>query len=370
MQNKLKIPFADLKVEYSVIKDELDLAYHKVMDSGWFILGDEVSNFESEFAKYCGSKYCVGTGNGLGALFLILKAWEIGSKDEVIVPSNTYIATWLAISHTGATPVPVEPIEQTYNIDPKKIEESITEKTKAILPVHLYGQPADMDEICRIAKKYGLKVLEDAAQAHGASYKGKKTGSLGDAAGFSFYPSKNLGAFGDAGAVTTDDYELYEKIRKMRNYGSSKKNVNEMIGFNDRLDELLASFLRIKLRYLDEWNKNREKIALWYLNKLPHTFPNLTLPKVPNWAKPCWHLFVVGSKSRIELMSQLAKHDVGTLIHYPTPPHLQGAYQHLKYSSGMFPLAEKISNEVVSLPTGIHLNEKILEESVFSTGLM
>jgi len=253
MQNKLKIPFAELKAEYFEIKDEIDAAYAKVMESGWYILGDEVNSFESEFANYCDVEHCIGTANGLEALFLVLKAWGIEIGDEVIVPSNTYIATWLAISHTGAVPVPVEPDEQTYNIDPNKITEAITEKTKAILPVHLYGQAADMDKISKIANDHGLKVLEDAAQAHGALYKGKKTGNLGDAAGFSFYPSKNLGAFGDGGAVTTNDSELAEKIKIMRNYGSSRKYVNEVIGYNSRLDELLASFLRIKLHHLDEW---------------------------------------------------------------------------------------------------------------------
>ena len=369
MQNKLKIPFAELKAEYFEIKDEIDAAYAKVMESGWYILGDEVNSFESEFANYCDVEHCIGTANGLEALFLVLKAWGIEIGDEVIVPSNTYIATWLAISHTGAVPVPVEPDEQTYNIDPNKITEAITEKTKAILPVHLYGQAADMDKISKIANDHGLKVLEDAAQAHGVLYKGKKTGNLGDAAGFSFYPSKNLGAFGDGGAVTTNDSELAEKIKIMRNYGSSRKYVNEVIGYNSRLDELEASFLRVKLRHLDEWNTRREKIASWYLEKLPITFSELILPKVPEWAKPCWHLFVVRSKNRDNMKDILAKNGISTLIHYPIAPHKQNAYKHLGYETGAFPIAEKLANEVLSLPIGIHVNEKILEQSVFATGL-
>lgn len=369
MQNNLNIPFLNLKAVYSEIKEELDIAYKRVMESGWYILGEEVSAFESEFAKYCDVKHCVGTANGLEALFLVLKAWDIGPKDEVVVPSNTYIATWLAISQTGAIPVPVEPNEQTHNINPEKIQEALTERTKAILPVHLYGQPAHMDEISKIAKKNGLKILEDVAQAHGATYKGKKAGSLGDAAGFSFYPSKNLGAFGDGGAVTTNDYELAEKIRIMRNYGSSKKYINEIVGYNSRLDELEASFLRVKLRHLDEWNKRREKIASWYMEKLPNTFSKFILPKVPEWAKPCWHLFVIRSQNRNDTMDILAKHGISTLIHYPIPPHKQNAYKYLGYKTGAFPIAEKLANEVISLPMGIDLDEKILEKSVFSSGL-
>ena len=344
MQNKLNILVADLKEEYLQIKNEIDAAYKKVMESGWYILGEEASAFESDFAKYCGVNHCVGTANGLESLFLVLKAWGICNGDEVIIPSNTYIATWLAISHTGATPIPVEPNEQTHNIDPDKIESFVTDKTKVILPVHLYGQPADMDNICKTAKKFGLKVLEDAAQSHGALYKGKKTGSLGDAAGFSFYPSKNLGAFGDGGAITTNDSELAEKIRIIRNYGSSKKYVNEVIGYNSRLDELMASFLRVKLHHLDEWNHHRSKISSWYLDNLPSSFPDLLLPEVPNWAKYCWHQFIVRSKSRNELKENLANNGISTLIHYPIPPHLQNAYKGLGYTQGSFPIAEKLAN--------------------------
>ena len=365
----MNIPFVDLKTEYNRIKSEIDEKFKKVMESGWFILGNEVSSFESEFANYCGVKYCVGTGNGLEALFLVLKAWNVGPNDEVIVPSNTYIATWLAISQTGATPIPVEPDERTYNLDPEKIETAITKKTKAILPVHLYGQPADMEKICKISKKHGLKILEDAAQGHGASYRDKKVGSLGDAAGFSFYPSKNLGAYGDGGAVTTNDQELADKIVSLRNYGSHKKSVNEIIGYNSRLDELQAAFLRIKLHHLDDWNQQREKIASWYQKKLPESFPDVTLPFVPEWATPCWHLFEIRSKDRDGLKKILEAKGASTLIHYPIPPHKQNAYKHLNYKTGDFPLAEKLADEVLSLPIGIHLDEEILDQSVFATGV-
>jgi len=365
----MTIPFLDLKFQYLELKKEIDLAYQRVMESGWYILGKEVSSFENEFANYCGVKHCIGVGNGLEALHLVLKAWNIGPGDEVIVPSNTYVATWLAVSHTGAKPVPVEPIEETYNIDPKKIEDSITDKTKSILPVHLYGQPADMDKINNIAKKFGLKVLEDAAQAHGASYKNKKTGSLGDAAGFSFYPTKNLAAFGDGGAVTTDDDELAEKIRILRNYGSSLKYVNKLIGFNSRLDELMAAILRIKLHYLDNWNQKRKEIAKWYLKKLPYTFPDLILPHVPEWLEPCWHQFVIRSQRRYVFKNKLNENGIPTIVHYPVPPHLQEAYSHLNYKKGSFPISEKISNEVLSLPIGLHLSKEILESSVFNLGI-
>lgn len=358
------MPFLDLKASYLDLKDELDSAYHRVLTSGWYILGAEVEAFEAEFADYCGVKHCVGVANGLEALTLVLRAWDIGPGDEVIVPSNTYIATWLAITHVGATPVPVEPHEDTCNINPELIEASITERTKAIIPVHLYGQPADMDPICEIARRHALKVLEDAAQAHGASYKGKRAGSLGDAAGFSFYPGKNLGAFGDGGAVTTSDAELADKIRCLRNYGSREKYVNEAPGFNSRLDELQAAFLRVKLRYLDGWNDKRRLLAAWYLKSLPGSFPELVLPVVPAWAEPCWHLFVVRSADRDAFQSMLSEHGVGTLIHYPIPPHIQKAYSALNYPVGSFPIAERLARQVLSLPMWPQLSETALASSV------
>jgi dTDP-4-amino-4,6-dideoxygalactose transaminase len=362
----MDISFLDLKRPYLEIKDELDSAYKRVMYSGWYILGKEVSTFETEFANYCGVKFCVGVANGLEALTLTLKAWNVGTSDEVIVPSNTYIATWIAVTQAGAKPVPVEPDELTYNINANKIESAITEKTKVILPVHLYGQPADMNKISKLSKKYDLKILEDSAQAHGALYKGKKTGNLGDAAGFSFFPTKNLGTFGDGGAVTTNDYELANKVRVMRNYGSSKKYVNELAGYNSRLDELMAAFLGVKLRYLDEWNNRRKKIAEWYFKALPRTFPDWVLPTVPEWADPCWHIFVIRTSNRDIYQSKLTDNGIGTLIHYPIPPHLQKAYEHLQCAQGSYPIAEKMAEEVLSLPMGIHLNEEILEKSIFN----
>jgi len=343
------IPFLDLEQTYLELKTELDVAFQRVMNSGWYIQGDELRAFESEFADYCNVKYCIGVGNGLDALHLILRAMDIGAGDEVIVPSNTFIATWLAVSYAGATPVPVEPDETTYNIDPTRIEAAITEKTKAIMPVHLYGQPADMDPIMEIAVKYRLKVIEDAAQAHGARYKGKRTGGLGDAAGFSFYPGKNLGAFGDGGAVTTNDSMIAERVRQLRNYGSQIKYSHDIKGVNSRLDELQAAFLRVKLRHLDEWNDRRRKIADQYLVELL-AYDYLTLTQVPPWAEPVWHIFVIRTPKRDRLQKHLADCGIQTLIHYPVPPHRQGAYKEFAHLS--LPVSEMIHKEVLSLPIG------------------
>jgi dTDP-4-amino-4,6-dideoxygalactose transaminase len=359
----VKVPFLDLNAQYLELKDELDAAYHRVMDSGWFILGKEVEAFESEFAEYCQVKHCIGVGNGLDALHLILRASGIGPGDEVIVPSNTYIATWLAVTYAGATPVPVEPDQRTYNIDPSRIESAITERTKAIMPVHLYGQPADMDSINDIATRYGLKVFEDAAQAHGAKYKGRKTGGLGDAAGFSFYPGKNLGAFGDGGAVTTNDNALAEKIRMLGNYGSRVKYHNEMKGFNSRLDELQAAFLRIKLTKLDEWNERRRLVAGQYLRELSDQ-KGLVLPYISQWTDPVWHLFVVCSDNRYQLQIRLRDANVETMIHYPIPPHLQSAYVNLGYLESAFSIAECVHQKVLSLPIGPHINKEQIEKIV------
>lgn len=350
----MTIPFLDLQSPYQELKIELDEAYQRVMDSGWYILGKEVAAFENEFSAYCGTNHCVGVGNGLEALYLIIKAYNIGPGDEVIVPANTYIATWLAITHAGATPVPVEPDERTYNINPLNIEQAITTKTKAIMAVHLYGQPADMDPIKALANKYGLKIFEDCAQAHGASYKGQKAGSLGDAAGFSFYPGKNLGAFGDGGAVTTNDSELATRIKTLRNYGSQIKYHNEVLGFNSRLDELQAALLRVKLSKLDEWNERRMKVARQYLLEL-NKHPDLILPFVPEWAEPVWHLFVIRHSHRDALQKALTEAGIGTMIHYPIPPHLQPAYSDLRKRSNCFSITERIHNEVLSLPIGPHL---------------
>jgi dTDP-4-amino-4,6-dideoxygalactose transaminase len=353
----MNVPFLDLNAQYIELKDELDTAYHRVMDSGWYILGKEVEAFEAEFAEYCQVKHCIGVGNGLDALHLILRASGIGPGDEVIVQSNTYIATWLAVTYSGATPVPVEPDERTYNIDPSRIERALTERTKAIMPVHLYGQPADMDSINEIALRYGLKVFEDAAQAHGAKFKGRKIGGLGDAAGFSFYPGKNLGAFGDGGAVTTNDDVLAEKIRMLGNYGSRVKYYNVVKGFNSRLDELQAAMLRVKLTKLDAWNERRKLAATQYLDQLKAQ-TDILLPVVPSWAEPVWHLFVIQSPHRNELQKHLAEAGVGTMLHYPIPPHVQDSYAESGYRVGAFPIAEKMSQNVLSLPMGPHLDNR------------
>ena len=345
----MNIQFLDLKAPYLELKNELDEAYKRVMESGWYILGKECEAFEKEFADYCGTKYCIGVGNGLEALHLILQAYEIGEGDEVIVPANTYIATWLAVSHTGAKPVPVEPDEKTYNINPTLIEQAITKKTKAIIAVHLYGQPADMDSINVLANKYDLIVIEDAAQAHGAKYKGLRTGSLGNAAGFSFYPGKNLGALGDGGAVTTNDFVLAEKVKVLRNYGSRVKYYNEIKGYNSRLDELQAAILRVKLSKLDEWNSRRSVVAQTYLQKLQN-FNDLLLPYVPESVEPVWHLFVLCHPKRDILQHYLTEAGIGTLIHYPIPPHMSEAYSELGYRKGDFPITEQIAESVISIP--------------------
>lgn len=349
------IPFLDIKTSYQELKSELDAAYQRVMNSGWYILGSEVESFEKEFAEYCSAKHCIGVANGLDALHLILRAMDIGQGDEVVVPSNTYIATWLAVSHPGSIPVPVEPDERTYNINPELIEEAITARTKAIIAVHLYGQPADMDAISIIAKKHNLKVIEDAAQAHGARYKGKRSGGLGDAAGFSFYPGKNLGAFGDGGAVTTNDDDLADKIRVLRNYGSRMKYQNEVKGFNSRLDELQAALLRVKLKKLDKWNSRRAEIAKFYMKELAD-IDKLILPDVPVWANPTWHLFVVRHPERDKLQKKLDEAGIGTLIHYPVPPHLSRAYGKSGWNKGDLPIAESLADEVLSLAMGLHVS--------------
>lgn len=349
-----EIPFFDLKPTYLEMKEAIDAAYARVMDSGWYILSEEVTAFEREFASYCGARHCIGVGNGLEALHLILRAYNIGPGDEVIVPANTYIATWLAVSYSGAVPVPVEPSLTSYNIDPDKIAAALTPRTRAVLPVHLYGQPADMDPILELARAHGLKVIEDAAQAHGVRYKGRPPGSLCDAAGFSFYPSKNLGAYGDAGAVVTNDDQLADKVRLLRNYGSRQKYYNEEKGFNSRLDPLQAAFLRERLKTLDEWNERRACIAGMYLEELTQV-EGLTLPHTPEGAVPNWHLFVVRHKDRDALQKHLQQNGIGTLIHYPVPPHLSEAYSEGKWSRGSFPITEEIADTVLSIPLGPHL---------------
>jgi len=342
------VPFLDLKGINAAHNIELRAAFDRVLDSGWYIMGEELANFEREFADYCGVQHCIGVANGLEALQLVLRAWGIGPGMEVIVPSNTYIATWLAVSYTGATPVPVEPDPSTYNLDPNRIAAAITTRTRAILPVHLYGQAAHMDPICELAAAHGLKVLEDAAQAHGARYMGRRVGSLGDAAGFSFYPGKNLGALGDGGAVTTNDASLADTIRVLRNYGSRQKYVNETKGVNSRLDELQAAFLRVKLRYLDGENEDRRRVAARYTAAFEGF--GIGLPKLPQWAEAVWHLYVVRTLKRDAFAEALKQSGIGTLVHYPIPPHLQVAYRDLSMGEGGFPIAESMADEVLSLP--------------------
>lgn len=353
----MKVPFLDFVGPYEELKSELDAAYQRFMRSAWYILGQECEAFEREFAAYCGAKHCVGVGNGLEALHLLLRAYGIGKGDEVIVPSNTYIATWLAVSYADATVVPVECDPRTFNLDPARIEVAITPRTKAIMPVHLYGQTADMDAIMTIAAKHGLKVIEDNAQAQGARCRGKRTGSLGHAAGHSFYPGKNLGAFGDGGAITTDDAEVADRVRTLRNYGSKKKYYNEVRGYNSRLDEMQAALLRVKLNVLDQWNQRRAKVAQRYLKEIKSD-RGLILPFVPDWAEPVWHLFVVRHPQRDELQRKLNAAGIGTLIHYPVPAHLSGAYADAGWKRGAFPLAENSADTVLSLPIGPHITEE------------
>jgi len=358
----MTIPFLDLGAAYRELKVEIDAAIARVLDSGWYILGPEVEAFEAEWAAYCGAAHAVGLANGLDALILALRALEIGPGDEVILPSNTYIATWLAVSGVGATPVPVEPDPATHTIDPARIEAAITPRTRALLPVHLYGQPADIDPILDIARRHGLRVVEDAAQAHGACYRGRRIGAHGDLVCWSFYPGKNLGALGDAGAVTTDDATLAGRVALLRNYGSRQKYVNEVQGVNSRLDPLQAAVLRVKLRILDNWTERRRAIAAAYTVGLANS--GLILPHVPDWAEPVWHLYVVRSPDRDGLQKRLTEAGVGTLIHYPIPPHMQAAYTDLSMAPEALPIARQLASEVLSLPIGPHIAGANLETTL------
>ena len=396
--NHIVVPFQDFKAAYHEQKAELDAAYHRFMESGWYVLGNELSLFEEEYAAYCEASHCVGVANGLDALHLALRAMGVGPGDEVIVPSNTYIATWLAVTQAGGTPVPVEPDTATYNLDPLLIETAITPRTKVILAVNLYGQPCDYDAILAVARKHGIKLAIDNAQAQGALYKGRRVGGIADIECHSFYPSKNLGAYGEAGAITTHDPALADQIRLLRNYGSKRRYHNEVAGYNSRLDELQAAFLRVKLRHLDEWNARRTAIAEQYLVELgdggqetgdreqgagvrsletedseqmnaqeqrgaslPFKIQNsklkIILPTIPAWAKPVWHLFVIRHPHRDRLQQHLAEQGIQTIIHYPIPPHLSGAYSDLRppaSGSWNLPIAETLANEVLSLPIGPH----------------
>ncbi len=349
------IPFSTFKYMHEQIKPEITEAFENCYDNGWFIQGKEYEAFEKEFAEYCGAQYGIGVGNGMDAIYITLRALGIGNGDEVIVPSHTFIATALAVVYAGAKPIFCEIDELTYNINPHNIEALINENTKAIVAVHLYGQAADMDEITRIAKQHNLYVIEDAAQAHGATYKGKCVGTFGDAAAFSFYPGKNLGALGDGGAVVTNSQELSEKIHAIGCYGSSQKYVHKYAGVNSRLDELQAAFLRVKLRHMDEWTCERQEIASKYLNGINNS--KIILPKVMQECIHVWHLFVIRCKERDLLQKYLANNGIGTVIHYPIPMHLQGAFENMGLTKGDYPIAEDISNTVLTLPLYIGMSD-------------
>ena len=360
----MKIPFLDLSRVHQDIYEPLQAAFSRVLDSGCFIMGHELESFETEFAEYCGVKHCVGVGNGLEAIHLLLRAYKIGQGDEVIVPSNTFIATWLAVSQCGATPVPVEPRCDTHNIDPDLIEAAITPRTRAIIAVHLYGQTADMDRINDIAQRYNLIVIEDAAQAQGAEYKGKRAGSLGHAAATSFYPGKNLGALGDGGAVLTQDDDIADDIKRLRNYGSKVKYQHDTAGYNSRLDEMQAAFLRVKLNHLNEWNIRRRKVALQYSTLLNGL--EIISPFVPDWADPVWHLYVIRSQQRDKLKTHLEHHGISTVIHYPIAPHQQNCYLH--YADHSLPIAKSLSGEVLSLPMSPAMKDEEIEYVVKMIG--
>jgi len=325
--------------------------------SGWYVLGEEKAAFEEEFAAFTGAKHAVGVGNGLDAIALTLQALGIGPGDEVIVPANTFIATWIAVARTGARPVGVEPTVGQWNLDPARIEDAITPRTRAVVPVHLFGQPADLAELLAVAREHGLAVVEDAAQAHGARYNGRRLGAHGDAVAWSFYPGKNLGALGDGGAVTTDDPVVADRIRSLGNYGSSKKYVHDLLGANSRLDEVQSAVLRVKLQHLDSWNARRRTIARRYTKGLAD-IPGLHLPSVAPDREHVWHLYVVDHASRDELQKHLASKGIQTLVHYPIPPHLSGAFAPLRLTEGTFPITERVARTHLSLPIGPHLSDE------------
>jgi dTDP-4-amino-4,6-dideoxygalactose transaminase len=352
------IPFLDFNGIHTPIREELINTFKEVLDSNWFIMGNQLEEFENEYSEWNGVKHCVGVSNGLDALTLALKALEIGPGDEVIVPSNTYIASALAVSNVGATPIFVEPRIETANLNPELIEDAITNRTKAIMPVHLYGQACEMEAIMNIANQQDLFVIEDNAQAHGATYKGDKTGSWGHINATSFYPGKNLGALGDGGAITTDNAELAHKVRVLRNYGSQEKYKNEFLGYNNRLDELQAAFLRVKLRKLDEWTEERNRIADAYFKGFRNV-QGIELFSLADGTTSAYHLFVIKTKDREAIQAKLNKTGIGTLIHYPIPPHLQECYRELGYKKGDFPVAERLSKEVLSLPLYIGMGNEI-----------
>ena len=356
-----KVPFLDMKSPYQELKAELDTAYQRVMESGWYILGEEVKAFENEFAAYCGARHCLGVGNGLEALHLILRGYGIGEGDEVIVPSNTYIATWLAVSYSGARPVPVEPDPRTYNLDPLRVEAAVTPRTRAILPVHLYGQPADMDSLMEIAARHDLKVIEDAAQAQGARYKGRLAGALGHAAGFSFYPGKNLGAFGEAGAIVTSDPDLKARMMTLRDHGQAKRYYHSMVGWNARMDGIQGAVLSIKLRGLAAANAARRAHAAMYSQLLTGT-PGVVLPQTAPGNEHVFHIYAVRVKHRDQVLQLMAQRGVNCAIHYPVPIHLQEAYAFLGLKSGAYPVAERCAGEFLSLPMYPELSETQIQK--------
>lgn len=362
-QTLAPVNFLDLGPLHQSIREELHQASQRVIDSGWYVLGPELEAFEQEFAAYCQSQYCIGVGNGLNAITIALKACGVGAGDEVIVPSHTYVGTWLGVSETGATPVPVETNPQTYNLDPNTIEQAISPRTKAIMPVHLYGQPAEMTAINTIAKRHGLWVVTDCAQGHGGQWQGQTVGSLADVAAFSFYPTKNLGALGDGGAVITSNETIANKVKMLRNYGSTKKYVNEITGTNSRLDEMQAAFLRVKLRYLDEWNKRKADIAQSY-NQAFKNLPNIVLPFVHPDATSCWHQYVIRHPKRDEFQQKLLDdYHIKTLIHYPTACHHQPCYQE-KFNGKHYSIAEEAAATLLSLPTDPMMSPQDIERVI------
>ena len=354
------IKFLDLQKINERFGPEIDAAIKRVLDSGWYLLGKEDEKFESDFATFCGVKHCIGCANGLDALNLIIKGYGFGAGDEIIAPANTYIASILAITQNNCTPVLVEPDLKTYNINPDLIEEKITPKTKAIMVVHLYGQAVEMEKIWELAKKYNLKIIEDSAQAHGAIYKGKRTGNLGDASGFSFYPGKNLGCLGDGGCITTNDDELAAKVRAIRNYGSNVKYNNIYKGVNSRLDEIQAAVLAIKCKYLDEDNRKRREIARFYRTEINN--PLLILPEVYDENAHVWHIFAVRCKQREKLQKYLEENGIQTLIHYPIPPHKQVCYK--EWNDFSYPITEKIHDEILSIPISPVLQQNEVEKVI------
>jgi dTDP-4-amino-4,6-dideoxygalactose transaminase len=357
----MTVPFLDLAATHREIQAELEAALHQGLEAGQFIGGQGVSVFEREFAAWCGAGHCIGVGNGLDALTLALRGLDIGPGDEVIVPAHTFIASWLAVSQIGAVPVPVEPEMRSFNIDPDQVEQAITPRTRAIMPVHLYGHPADLGPLQVIADAHGLPLIEDAAQAHGALYRGQRIGAHGRVVCWSFYPGKNLGALGDGGAVTTSDTALATRIRMLGNYGSRQKYVHELAGCNSRLDDLQARLLSVKLRHLARWNARRQDIARRYLSGLANSGLSI-LPVPQDWAEPVWHLFPVFTPDRAALQQFLAAEGIATQIHYPTPPHLQGAYQTMNLPAGSLPLTERLHREELSLPIGPHMSDDQVDQ--------